>query len=121
MESGTNFGTKFLGGGRISLSAPSSGFIERLNLMPRISSFYGIVIWMYFDEPQHEGRPHFHATYGDDEASFDIDSLELIAGGLPRRARKLVTEWAKEHQKELLDNWSLARDHQPPHPIEPLG
>jgi hypothetical protein len=30
--------------------------------MPRISSFYGIVIWMYFDEPQHEGRPHFHAT-----------------------------------------------------------
>jgi hypothetical protein len=63
--------------------------------MPRISSFYGIVIWMYFDEPQHEGRPHFHATYGDDEASFDIDNLELIAGGLPRRAQKLVTEWAR--------------------------
>ncbi len=89
--------------------------------MPRISSFYGIVIWMYFDEPQHEGRPHFHATYGGDEASFDIDNLELIAGGLPRRAQKLVTEWAKEHQGELRENWNLAREHQPPRPIDPLG
>jgi hypothetical protein len=67
--------------------------------MPRISSFYGIVIWMYFDEPQHEGRPHFHATYGDDEAAFDIDGIELIAGGLPRRAQKMVTEWARDHQE----------------------
>ena len=88
--------------------------------MPRISSFYGIVIWMYFDEPQHEGRPHFHVTYGDDEASFDIDALELIAGGLPRRAQKMVAEWAKDHQEELRENWSLARDHKPPHPIDPL-
>jgi len=60
--------------------------------MPRISSFYGIVIY-----------------------------LELIAGGLPRRAQKLVTEWAKEHQEELRENWNLAREHQPPHPIDPLG
>jgi hypothetical protein len=89
--------------------------------MPRISSFYGIVIWMYFDEPQHEGRPHFHATYGDDEASFDIEGIELIAGGLPRRAQRLVTEWAKEHQEELRQNWNLAREHKPPRPIDPLG
>jgi hypothetical protein len=42
--------------------------------MPRINSFYGIVIWMYHDEIHHRGRPHFHATYGDDEASIDIES-----------------------------------------------
>jgi hypothetical protein len=54
--------------------------------VPRISSFYGIVITMYFDEIHHAGRPHFHAAYGDDEAVFDIESLELIAGILPRRA-----------------------------------
>jgi hypothetical protein len=80
-----------------------------------------IVIWMYFDEPQHEGRPYFHATYGDDEASFDIDGIELIAGGLPRRAQKMVTEWAKKHQEELRQNWNLAREHKPPRPIDPLG
>lgn len=31
--------------------------------MPRISSFYGIVIYLYYDEARHEGRPHFHAVY----------------------------------------------------------
>lgn len=48
---------------------------------------------MYFDEPQHEGRPLLHAIYGKDEASFDIDEIDPIAGGLPRRALKMVTEW----------------------------
>lgn len=43
--------------------------------MPRISAFYGIVIWMYHDEVHHLGRPHFHATYGGDEASIDIERL----------------------------------------------
>ena len=32
--------------------------------MPRISNFYGIVIWMYFNE---HNPPHFHATYGEYE------------------------------------------------------
>jgi hypothetical protein len=88
--------------------------------VPRISSFYGIVIWMYFDEPQHEGRPHFHATYGEDEASFDIDDLELIAGEMPSRARRMITEWARDHQKELRENWNLARRHAALNPIDPL-
>jgi hypothetical protein len=43
--------------------------------MPRISSFYGIVIWMYHDEIHPRGRPHFHASYGDDEVSIEIESL----------------------------------------------
>jgi hypothetical protein len=30
--------------------------------MPRISSFYGIVIAMYYRE---HGVPHFHALYGE--------------------------------------------------------
>ena len=89
--------------------------------MPRISSFYGIVIKMYFDEDRHGGRPHFHATYGGDEAVFDIESLELIAGGLSRRALKLVLEWARAHQEELRENWNLARSHKPPKQIDPLS
>ena len=89
--------------------------------MPRISSFYGIVIRMFYDEARHEGRPHFHATYGSDEAVFDIESLELIAGKLSRRAKKLVLEWARAHQGELRENWDLARDHKPPKQIDPLS
>ena len=88
--------------------------------MPRISAFYGITIWMYHDEVHHRGRPHFHATYGDDEASIDVARLEIIAGRLPPRAKRLVVEWALEHRPELNENWERARRHQPLQPIEPL-
>jgi len=30
--------------------------------LPRISFFYGIAIWMYWNEGVH-ARPHFHARY----------------------------------------------------------
>ncbi len=69
--------------------------------MPRISAFYGIVIWMYHDEAHHGGRPHFHASYGGDEATVDIESLAILAGGLPPRGQRLVVEWAKTHRSEL--------------------
>ncbi len=88
--------------------------------MPRISAFYGIVIWMYHDEAHHGGRPHFHASYGGDEATIDIENLATLAGGLPPRAQRLVVEWAKAHQAELHENWVRARRHQPLAPIEPL-
>ncbi len=87
--------------------------------MPRISSFYGIVITMYYDE-SHHGRPHFHAVYGDDRASFDIETAELIAGDMPARALRLVIEWALAHRGELRDNWARARKHQALRRIDPL-
>jgi Domain of unknown function (DUF4160) len=89
-------------------------------LMPRISAFYGIVIWMYYDEMPHRGRPHFHATYGNDEATIDIESLVIIAGELPPRGLRLVVEWAKAHQSELRVDWDRARRHEPLLPIDPL-
>jgi len=88
--------------------------------VPRISSFYGITISMYHDEVQHLGRPHFHAYYAGTTASFDIEDLGTIAGGLPPQARRLVVEWAREHQPELRSNWERARKHLPLRPIEPL-
>jgi hypothetical protein len=88
--------------------------------VPRISSFYGITIWMYHDEIHHLGRPHFHARYGEAEASIDIESLAIIAGDLPPRARRLVAEWAAAHQAELRENWARVRSHQQLEPIEPL-
>jgi hypothetical protein len=85
--------------------------------MPRISSFYGIVIAMYYSE---HGLPHFHAIYSGDEASVDIATLELLAGTLPDRALRLVREWAAAHRVELEQNWQRARDEQPLVPIAPL-
>lgn len=78
--------------------------------MPRISSFYGIVITMYYDE---HGRAHFHVNYGEHNASIAIETLEILGGAIPRRALALVREWAVLHRAELRENWNLARGEQP--------
>ena len=57
--------------------------------MPRISTFFGIAIYMYFSD---HAPPHFHAIYGEHEVEMAIDSLEVIQGSLPRRALALVLE-----------------------------
>ncbi|MCG8639079.1 MAG: DUF4160 domain-containing protein [Desulfobacterales bacterium] len=70
--------------------------------MPEITRFYGIIIKLFFgDHPP----PHFHAVYGEYIALFDIDTLEVIEGDLPVRARKLVVEWAKNYQMDLKTIW----------------
>ena len=70
--------------------------------MPVISRFYGIVIKMYFNE---HGVPHFHAVYGEYNGVFGIQTLDLIEGDLPPRARKLVKDWAKTYRDELAKMW----------------
>lgn len=86
--------------------------------MPRISFFYGIAIWMYWNEGVH-ARPHCHARYADHAASLDFAG-EVIAGSLPGRALTLVREWASIHRDELDANRERARRDEPLLPIEPL-
>ncbi|GAB3282221.1 DUF4160 domain-containing protein [Parahaliea aestuarii] len=70
--------------------------------MPELTRFYGIVIKLYFaDHPP----PHFHAIYGDTVGVFSIESLEMLEGDLPPRARRLVKAWATKHQLELSSIW----------------
>jgi hypothetical protein len=88
--------------------------------MPRVSFFYGITIYMYFDENPHLGRPHFHAVYGDDEASLSIEDGSVLAGSLPGRALQLVNEWEAVRRGELLTNWERARRGEALRRIAPL-
>jgi hypothetical protein len=70
--------------------------------MPVISTFFGIVIRMFYRE---HGVPHFHAEYQGQQATFTFDG-ELLAGGLQSRtARRLVREWSLAHRSELDANW----------------
>jgi hypothetical protein len=85
--------------------------------MPIISSFFGIVIRMFFDE---HAPPHFHAQYGEFKASIDIRSLTVLEGRLSRRALELVLDWAELHQSELLQDWELCQRHALPNKIAPL-
>ena len=64
--------------------------------------------------------PHFHATYGDDEAQVEIASGDIVGGSLPRRAAALVKEWAELHRSELEENWRRREQSLPLNKIEPL-
>ena len=86
--------------------------------MPRISTFYGITIWMYHDEGVH-ALPHFHARYGGQAASISVDG-HVLAGDLSARALRLVLEWASLHRDELLANWERARQGEPLVVVAPL-
>ena len=85
--------------------------------MPEISRFFGIVIAMYWKE---HGVAHFHAKYGGCRAAFAIEDLRVLEGNLPPRAMALVVEWAAKHHGELMDDWNLAVEKKPLHPIKPL-
>lgn len=85
--------------------------------VPRLSEFYGIVIYMYFAD---HNPPHFHAIYAEHEALIRIDNGAAIRGDIPRTAMGLVEQWRALHQDELLANWTLAQEPSALSRIEPL-
>lgn len=85
--------------------------------MPSVSEFYGIIIYMYWDE---HNPPHFHARYQGQEVVIDINQLQVVEGKIPRRGLNLVLDWAEIHQDELLENWRLCENKEHPNQIKPL-
>ncbi len=85
--------------------------------MPVISTFFGIVVRMFYRE---HGLPHFHAEYQGQQATFTFDG-EVLAGGLESStARRLVKEWGLAHRAELEANWIRMRAGQALERIAPL-
>jgi len=74
--------------------------------MPCISQFFGIAIYMYYNDHL---PPHFHVEYSGSEAMYEIETLRVYRGKLPRRAHNMVIEWADLHRFELMENWVKAR------------
>lgn len=85
--------------------------------MPEISRFYGIIIYMFYND---HNPPHFHVEYGEYKAVVNFDE-EIVKGNMPKRALKLVFEWMDLHKVELMKNWELARSGEPLNKIEPLN
>jgi hypothetical protein len=84
---------------------------------PKISEFFGIDIYIYWDD---HDPPHFHALYAEQEAQIAIDDSSILRGRLSPRAMGLVVEWAEMHREELLRVWGQAERHEPLDKIEPL-
>ena len=47
----------------------------------------------------------FHAIYSEFNGVFDIETLEMIEGDIPRRAGQMVREWAQLYQRDLMEMW----------------
>jgi hypothetical protein len=85
--------------------------------MPEVPRFFGIVITMHYND---HPPPHFHARYGGQKATVDIETLAILDGRLAPRVRGLVTEWGSRHRRELRENWRRLSAHAPLARIEPL-
>jgi Domain of unknown function (DUF4160) len=85
--------------------------------MPRLSYFYGIAIYVYWDD---HNPPHYHAIYGEHEAWIVIADASVLHGSLPRRALRLVRTWHRLRQAELESAWEQAKANKAPDTIEPL-
>ena len=84
--------------------------------MPTISRFYGIVVYMNYND---HAPPHFHARYQDQEITVEIQT-GLVTGSMSRRALQMLFDWLDEHQTELMENWERARQHELLKNIAPL-
>jgi len=88
--------------------------------LPEISRFFGIIIRMYVEPGAPHHHPHFHAYYQNHIAVYNIDSIEMLSGMLPRRQQHLVEAWVELHQDELLENWERLQSGKLSYKIAPL-
>ena len=58
--------------------------------MPELSRFFGIIVRMFAEVGGQHHVAHFHAYWQDQVAVVSIDPIDVIAGSLPTRQRRLV-------------------------------
>ena len=63
--------------------------------------------------------PHLHAIYAEFEASFFIDSGEILAGSLPGKQARRVSRWIKKRRDELQANWERVTNNEELQWIDP--
>lgn len=85
--------------------------------MPIISTFFGIVVRMYY----HDHEPaHFHAEYRGQSATFDLAGRYLRGQLESGTARRLISDWATLHRRELEQNWVNMKEGRPLERVPPL-
>ncbi|HMP49457.1 MAG TPA: DUF4160 domain-containing protein [Oligoflexia bacterium] len=78
--------------------------------------FFGIIIAMFYKD---HDPPHFHAIYGDQMGLIEITSRKIEIN-LSSRTQKIVLEWLDINEKDILENWELAKQKKPLIKIKPL-
>lgn len=89
-------------------------------IIPAISIFYGIVIYLYFKDSRQHKSPHIHVKYQEHEVVVSIPEGDVLEGSIPKSKMKLLQAWIELHKDELIANWELAVSGQQLYKIEPL-
>ena len=88
--------------------------------MPALSTFYGIIVYMYFMDNKQHNLPHIHVKYQGQEVIVSIPEGEVLEGRIPSSKMKLLRAWVEIHRDELVADWELAVSGEKPYKIEPL-
>ena len=88
--------------------------------MPALSTFYGIIVYMYFMDNKQHHLPHIHVKYQGQEVIVSIPEGEVLEGSIPSSKMKLLRAWVEIHRDELVADWELAVSGEKPYKIEPL-
>jgi len=94
--------------------------MEQVVKMPTISMFYGVIVYMYFNDNSQHKSPHIHVKYQGDEVVVQIPDGEVLDGAIPNAKMKLLQAWIELHRDELVADWQLAVSGEQPYKIEPL-
>jgi len=78
--------------------------------MPLISSFYGILVYMYKEENAKHKTPHIHAAFGEDELVVDFEG-NILAGKMPSKKEKIIQAWLAIHEDELKASWKALTEN----------
>lgn len=79
--------------------------------MALIAVVDGVKLYMY---PNDHPPAHFHALFAERHAVFDIETLAISRGELPRVKARAIVSWAAPRRTELLEAWHLTQAHWPP-------
>ena len=70
--------------------------------MPVISSFFGIVVMMYFFDNRRHSVPHIHLRTEGEEAVISIPEGEVLQGSLRKNKLRLAQAWVEIQQDEIM-------------------
>ena len=88
--------------------------------MATLSLFFGILITMRPEENERHKKPHLHARHADRQASFDIETGDVLAGEMDKDDEAKVKAWISIHREDLFANWNLLATEGKFFKIDPL-
>jgi hypothetical protein len=78
--------------------------------MPLISSFFGVLIYMFKENNSPHHMPHIHAVFAGAKMSIASDG-EILAGSLPHKQQKYVEAWVALREDEINAAWTALNEN----------